>query len=264
MARLLITNDDGVHSPGIHATGKALSEAGHDVIMVAPSGDRSGWGAGIGTLLHGTEFHAHHYDVPGGSEIEGWAVDGPPALCVFATMLGCFGGEAPDLVISGSNNGCNCGRGVLQSGTVGAAMIAQDFGMSAMAISQDDTGTPMLWETSGEVAVAVVDWLLSAPRKTVVNVNIPNVETSELAGAQWGRLAAFGTTKTTIVGSPPGPLTVNLSPRDVTLKPDTDTALVAAGYVAITGLTGFRAEAHESPAAATALDEALSNRPSAS
>lgn len=256
MARLLITNDDGAHSPGIHATATALVAAGHDVILVAPSGDRSGWGAAIGTLNHGTEVHVEHYEFPGEPDIDAWALDGPPALCVFTTMLGAFG-DAPDLVVSGSNNGCNCGRGVLQSGTVGAAMIAQDFGVSALAISQDDIGPEMLWSSSAAIAVATVAWLLQAPRKTVVNVNVPNLPLQEIEGAQWGRLAAFGTTKTSLLGSPPGPLTVSLTPREVELKPDTDTALVAAGFVSVTGLTGFRAELDQSPAAADAINDLL-------
>ena len=50
MARILITNDDGVSSQGLHAVAIALHNAGHDVLAVAPSGERSGWGAGVGTL----------------------------------------------------------------------------------------------------------------------------------------------------------------------------------------------------------------------
>ena len=60
MSRLLLSNDDGVHSPGIHAMAVALRDAGHDVVIVAPSGERSGWGAGVGTLVG----HEHDAGIP--------------------------------------------------------------------------------------------------------------------------------------------------------------------------------------------------------
>ena len=53
MTRILITNDDGISSPGLHAVAIALHDAGHEVLAVAPSGERSGWGAGVGlSLIH--------------------------------------------------------------------------------------------------------------------------------------------------------------------------------------------------------------------
>ena len=56
MTRILITNDDGISSPGLHAVAIALHNEGHEVLAVAPSGERSGWGAGVGTLDDGAEF----------------------------------------------------------------------------------------------------------------------------------------------------------------------------------------------------------------
>lgn len=256
MARLLLTNDDGVHSPGIHAMAVALRDAGHEVVVVAPSGERSGWGAGVGTLLDGVEVEVTAHQVPDADDIVTWAVDGPPAFCVLTAMLETYG-PRPDLVVSGINDGTNCGRGVLQSGTVGGALIAQNFGLSAMAISQKVTDEPMKWATGAAVSVAAVDWLLGAPRKTVINVNVPNLELGDLAGVRWARLAAFGTTSTSLEGAVPGTLTVRVTPRDVQLKPDTDTALVDMGYVTVTGLTGIRAESEDSGPAAAAMEAAL-------
>jgi 5'-nucleotidase len=171
-------------------------------------------------------------------------------------MLDAFG-PRPDLVVSGSNIGTNCGRGVLQSGTVGGAMIAQNFGLSALAVSQDHNGGPVLWETSGAVTVAAVDWLLDAPRKTVLNVNVPNLPVADLAGVRWARLAAFGSTSTAVVGEAPGRMRIAVSPREVQLKPDTDTHQVDQGYVTVTGLVGFRHEDDASPQAAQAMGAAL-------
>ncbi len=256
MARLLLTNDDGVQSPGIHAISIALRDAGHEVVVAAPLDDRSGWGAGVGYMVDGTEFEVERHQIPGAADIETWGVQGPPAFCVLVAMLETFGAR-PDLVVSGSNVGLNSGRGVLQSGTVGAAMIAQNFGISAVAISQVSDGGSILWDTSGDVIVAAVDWLVDAPRKTVLNLNVPNVPTSELAGVRWARLAAFGSSNTNVDGEVPGKSRITLTPRDVQLKPDTDTHQVAEGHVTVTGLIGFRHEDEASPLAVDAMQASL-------
>ena len=256
MARIVLTNDDGVSSPGIHALAVALDKEGHDIAVVAPSNERSGWGAGVGTLDDGAEFRIQQYIIPENDHIRAWGIDGPPAFCVLAAMLGKFG-NPPDLVISGSNDGANCGRGILHSGTVGAAMIAQNFGISGIALSQKRNGKPMLWETSGIVAVAAAKRILEMPRKTVWNINTPNERPESLRGVRWGRIAAFGTTKTSLEETMAGTLRITVTPRDVELSPDTDTALVDAGYVSVTGLIGFRTDGSETPNIVTSLEESI-------
>mgnify|MGYP001177161619 FL=1 len=253
MARIVLTNDDGVQSTGLHAIAIALDRAGHEITVAAPSSERSGWGAGVGTLDDGAEFEIQPYTISGAPHIPAWGIDGPPAFCVLTAMLETFG-EAPELVVSGSNDGANCGRGVLHSGTVGAAMIAQNFGISGIAISQKRDGSEMLWETSGIVATAATDWIMQAPRKTVLNINIPNKPIAEIHGVRWGRIAAFGTTKTSLHGSIPGKLRIAVTPRDVELKPDTDTSLVDEGYISVTGLIGFRPETTVSSGAVEAIE----------
>jgi 5'-nucleotidase len=256
MARILLTNDDGIHSAGLHALALALNRGGHAVVVAAPSSERSGWGAGVGTLDDGAEFEIQPYVIPGGEQIEAWSIDGPPAFCVLTAMLGTFG-QPPKLVVSGSNDGTNCGRGILHSGTVGAAMIAQNFGISGIALSQQRNGNPMIWETSGIIAEAATRWILDAPRKTVLNINTPNEMHEDLLGVRWGRIAAFGTTKTTLEGSPPGKMRVKVSGRDVDLKPDTDTSLVDTGFVSVTALIGFRSENEEISSLTDVLEESI-------
>ena len=256
MARIVLTNDDGVTSPGIHALAIALDREGHDITVVAPSNERSGWGAGVGTLDDGAEFGIQQYSIPNNEHIRAWGIDGPPAFCVLAAMLGSFG-EPPELVLSGSNDGANCGRGILHSGTVGAAMIAQNFGISGIALSQKRNGKPMLWETSGVIAVAAVRQILDLPRKTVWNINTPNERPESLRGVRWGRIAAFGTTKTSLEETESGKLRIKVTSRDVELSPDTDTALVDAGYVSVTGLIGFRADGIENTNLVASLEESI-------
>ena len=64
MTKIILTNDDGVFSPGLHALAVALDKAGYEIIVAAPSSERSGWGAGVGTLDNGVEFEIQQYIIP--------------------------------------------------------------------------------------------------------------------------------------------------------------------------------------------------------
>ena len=75
----------------------------------------------------------------------------------------------------------------------------------------------------------------------MLNVNVPNVRMAEVRGVKPARLAPFGTVRTTLAGSEGGRLQLELRATDDELEPDTDTALVKAGYVAVTPLVGVRA-----------------------
>ena len=164
-------------------------------------GERSGWGAGVGTLDDGSEFSTEQFEIPGYEEISAWSVDGPPAFCVLLTaMLETFG-KRPELVISGSNDGANCGRGILHSGTVGSAMIAQNFGLSGIALGQKRTPSEMIWETSGEVAVAAVNWIVEARRKTVLNINIPNTTIDKIKGVRVAQITQHLEPQTSLTGT---------------------------------------------------------------
>lgn len=254
--RLLLTNDDGVLSPGLHALAIGLRDAGHDVLVVAPTTERSGAGAAIGYIASGVEFEIDAHLVPDAEGLPAFGLDGPPALCVMLAMMEVFG-PRPDFVVSGINLGANCGRVVLSSGTVGAGLLAQSFGLSAMAISQADDGEPMHWGAAAAVAAAGVAWLAEAPPKTLLNVNVPNGPLGSIRGVRWARLAAFGATSTSILGAVPGTVRVHVTPREVTLAADTDTHLLGEGYVTVTGISGLRAERDVSEAAAPSIAAAL-------
>jgi 5'-nucleotidase len=306
---VLVTNDDGVESAGLHALVRALVDAGHDVLVVAPATDMSGSGAAIGRIHLDQHIDAEKVELPGLAGVPAYAVDGPPGLCVLAARLGGFG-VRPDLVVSGINPGCNTGRAVLHSGTVGAALTAANFGGRGLAVSIDvvaqlvheqgggavpvadgdhavvemvetdhevgagrpaqprrsaerpdgaapaGTGAtatnggapaesvrvPAHWETAAQAATAALGWLAVAPRATVLNVNVPDLPVAGLAGARVATLAPFGTVRSTVVESAEdgGRLQMALRPTTVDLPPECDTALVAAGFVAVTALTGIR------------------------
>ena len=188
-----------------------------------------------------------------------FGIDGPPARCVLFGFFEAFG-PRPDLVLSGVNPGANTGRNLLQSGTVGAVLTGADLGISGLAVSValGSADEEPRYETASEVAVRAIGWLAAAPRKTALNVNVPNLAFADLAGVQAGRISAFGPTSMTVTGEVPGTLEVVVSPRDITIKPDTDTALIAAGYVAVTSLVTPRAV--DGGDAAAALLDALERR----
>ncbi len=138
--KVLVTNDDGVGSAGLHALARALVAAGRDVLVVAPDRDMSGSGAAIGRIHVDEHIDAERVELPGLAGVPAYAVDGPPGLCVLAARLGGFG-DSPDVVVSGINPGCNTGRAVLHSGTVGAALTAANFGGRGLAVSIDVTSS---------------------------------------------------------------------------------------------------------------------------
>src|SRR3546814_1560572 len=144
MVRILVTNDDGIDSLGLHVLARRLTEHG-DVVVVAPDREYSGFGAALGTLhLMQPEVQRQHIDgVP-----EAWSAGGPPALCVYFARFGCFGDT--DLVVAGINPGANTGRAIYHSGTVGAAITARNGGLNAIAVSPPVIGIGVEGQGGGE------------------------------------------------------------------------------------------------------------------
>jgi len=266
--RILVTNDDGIDSLGLHVLARRLAEVG-DVVVVAPDREYSGFGAALGTLhLMEPEVRRVHLDgVP-----EAWTVAGAPALCVYFARFGCFG--PVDLVVSGINPGANTGRAIYHSGTVGAALTARNGGLSAIAVSQSVVGfgvegqgwdemiQDQRWDTAAEVAARVAEALakdLPDP-PVVVNVNVPNVGLEEITA--W-RHAEVGTLP------PRSVATATLVPREgyedtfrvemdwgdpVELPIETDGGAVEAGEVAVSYLGRIL---HDAGATLPAIDRAL-------
>ena len=192
--RILVTNDDGIDSIGLHLLARAMLRHG-EVVVAAPDREYSSAGAAVGAL-HLIQPEVQRATIEGIDSA--WAVTGPPALCVMFAQLGLFDGPF-DLVVAGINPGANVGRAVYHSGTVGAAITARNSGVSGVAVSQAVTGfgiegqgwDEMLldqkWETAAVIADVVVEGLLAAPpaEPVVLNVNVPNLLLHEIKG--WKR-----------------------------------------------------------------------------
>ena len=227
--RVLITNDDGVRSPGIAALAEATVSVGHDAVVAAPLVDHSGFGTALGPL-HLDGRVAYERVGIGVDAVPAFGVDGPPALAVLCGVLGGFG-DRPDLVLSGVNAGANTGRAVLHSGTVGAAMTAAQLGVPAVAVSLE-LGLRWHWETAAAVAAAI---LASLPDDTrcdeVLNVNVPNRPLGALAGVRMAAPAPGGTVQA-VFGEPVGGV-LQLSFERADPVDGTDDALLAAGWVTV-------------------------------
>lgn len=236
MTRVLVTNDDGIASAGLHVLAAALDEAGYDVVVIAPDRDRSGIGAAIGLVHADQHLDVEKVEMPGCEGIAAFAIDGPPGLCVCAGRLGAFG-DPPDIVVSGVNPGCNTGRAILHSGTVGAALTAQSFGCSALAVS---VAVSDVWrfDTATRVALDVLPMLLDAPPRSVLNLNVPALDYDDVPGVRWARLAAFGSVRAAIAESGDGGLQFELRATGVAPPPDSDQGLVDAGFASLTTIVG--------------------------
>lgn len=128
---ILLTNDDGINSPGLRAAAKGLSALGW-VTVAAPLQQWSGAGRSLPSHSGGAIEGLRHEI--GGDHWEVFAVDGTPAQSVQHALLEIVPRQ-PDLVVSGINYGENVGSGVTISGTVGAALEAASFGVPALAVS---------------------------------------------------------------------------------------------------------------------------------
>jgi 5'-nucleotidase len=274
MMRIVVTNDDGIDSVGLHQLAAAMLRFG-EVVIVAPDSEYSGAGAAVGALhLIRPEVHKVATPVPGA---QAWSVDGPPALCVMFARLGVFGG-VPDLVVSGINPGANVGRAVYHSGTIGAALTARSGRISGIAVSQDVAGggidgqsmDEMLalqkWESAAAIAAIVVEGFLANPPEApvVLNVNVPNLDLGDIKGWRYTEVAAI----------PPRTLTsATLEPKDghadayrvtmhygeaVILPIETDGGAVTAGYVSICALSKLSAEPLDAGLTAV-LDRSIPN-----
>jgi len=191
--RILVTNDDGIDSLGLHALANAMRPFG-EVTVVAPASEYSGAGASLGTLTF-EEPVARPHEIDALDGLTTWSITGPPALCVMYCQLGSFG-EPFDLIVSGINPGQNVGWSVYHSGTIGACLTGRNRGASGLAMSMGFNGKEvegqtwgqivdgMLWETGAAVATQIVEGMIASPaaEPTVINCNVPNKPLDQLSG----------------------------------------------------------------------------------
>jgi 5'-nucleotidase len=164
MIRILVTNDDGHFSPGIHALATALRPLG-DVVIVAPQTEASAVGHAL-TLRRPLRVEQVSEGV--------YAVDGTPTDCVNIAVDQILTYK-PDLIVSGINKGFNIGDDVTYSGTVAGALEGALLGFPAIAVSQQFTRDAWDFSVAADCAARVAEAVLKQPlpARTFLNINVP-------------------------------------------------------------------------------------------
>jgi 5'-nucleotidase len=184
MTYILVTNDDGVHAPGILALAQAMRTLG-EVEVAAPATNQSASGHKK-TLFQSVPISRTQL----ADGTPALAVSGSPADCIALSALGLSVKWPPRLVVSGINRGANLGQDVTYSGTVTAALEATINGVPAVAISLENRVADAVedYAVAAQVAVAVVKRALERPLPpfTILNVNVPKGEVKGIRMARQG------------------------------------------------------------------------------
>jgi 5'-nucleotidase len=229
--RILLTNDDGVDSPGLKALGDALTPH-HDVTVIAP--DRN-WSVSGHNRTMDRPLRVTPYRM--GEGYAAYSTDGTPADCVAFAALG-FLEAPPDLVISGINHGNNLGNDITYSGTVSAAMESVISGIPSIAVSMH---TDPIWpvDVGAAFIVRLVEQITERGigRDVLLNVNVPNLPHDEIKGVKVVRLGKRIYNDQLIERQDPRGRTyywMGGSTIHSVREEDTDVGAIQDGYVAIT------------------------------
>lgn len=236
----LVTNDDGIDSPGLHRLAQAGIEAGLDVVIAAPASEASGSSASITVAEKDGRILFERREIPGFDGGAAYAVEAGPGLIALLAGHGTFG-AIPDVVLSGINRGANVGQVILHSGTVGAALTGGVNGGRALAVSQDvpeNAGEPD-WTAAATLARERIPFLIKQPSGTVLNLNVPAADGGKVPECRAATLAEFGVVQTTATERDEGADDyVRLAVSDPTGRPQpgSDAALLAEGYATLTAI----------------------------
>ena len=229
--RILISNDDGIQSPGLQALVRALKGMG-EIWVVAPDREQSAVGHAITLsdpirLLPGEELpDADHT----------FAISGTPADCIKLALTELMPNR-PDIVVSGINRGENTGISIIYSGTVSAATEGTINGIPSVAISLDSF-TAREFETPAVFAQRVVELVIERglPEDTLLNVNIPNLPLDEIKGVRVARQGRARFQETFMKRSDPRGKTYYWmdGAKVALIEKNTDGTALHEGYVTLT------------------------------
>jgi len=172
--RILISNDDGINSEGLHLLAGALNELACEVFIVAPDRDQSAASHSLSLHrpLRAEKINSHTY-----------AVDGTPTDCINLAVNGLLKDKKPDLVVSGINMAANMGDDITYSGTVSAAMEATLLKIPSIAVSIDGR-LNYKFDTATHYSIILAKYVLEhgIPEDTLLNLNVPNLELEKVKG----------------------------------------------------------------------------------
>ncbi len=232
-ARILVTNDDGIHAPGLKVLERIAKSLCKDVWVVAPETEQSATSHAL-TLRRPLRTRKHTR--------RRFSVDGTPTDCVLVAHHHILREHPPDLLLSGINHGGNLGEDVTYSGTVAAAMEAAILGVRAVAFSQIRPADGRIdWRTAERFAPQILRSLMPMTwtRDMLVNVNFPPLAPEEVTGVrpcrQGRREEGTRITESVDPGGRPC-LWVGNFQSDVSTDHDTDLAAIMEGAIPVTPL----------------------------
>ncbi|MDE3060262.1 MAG: 5'/3'-nucleotidase SurE [Pseudomonadota bacterium] len=267
--RILVSNDDGIHAPGLKVLERIAKTLSDDVWVVAPEMEQSGAAHSLTLSLpvRVRKVSAKRY-----------AVSGTPTDCVLLGLSEIIPNSLPhrgrvrvgadsaeksspppslpptgggvNLVLSGVNNGSNVGDDVTYSGTVAAAMEGTILDVPSIALSQIGDRDRMHWATAEQHAPALIKKLIAIgwPRDTLININFPDCAADKVKGVrvcpQGKRLVGVSFLERLDPRGRPY-FWIGGDREDKAAKPDVDIDLLAKGYITVTplclNLTDYRA-----------------------
>ena len=176
--RILCTNDDGIHAPGLKIVEQIARELSDDVWIVAPELDQSGvsHSLSLNDPLRLRDVGPRHF-----------AVRGTPTDCIIMGARHILRDKKPDLILSGVNRGRNVAEDVVYSGTIAGAMEGTILGIPSFALSQEfgiETRHKLPWDTALKYGPDIVKKIVDngVPPDTVININFPNCYPDEVQG----------------------------------------------------------------------------------
>lgn len=231
-ARILVTNDDGIHAPGLKVLEKIARGLSADVWVVAPESEHSGASHSL-TLRRPLQVNR--------VSPRRFAVSGTPSDCTLIAVNHIMRDRRPDLVLSGVNRGANLGEDVLYSGTVAAAMEGAMLGLPAIAFSQVRVGDRLHWETATAFAPEVIRRLTSVawPKGVLMSVNFPAVAPKDVTGIEVGRQGRRTSHVEVVHARDPFEREVTWIgdfPTDEPEHPETDLGIILGNAVSVTPL----------------------------
>jgi 5'-nucleotidase len=244
---ILVTNDDGIESPGLWQLAEVMAEFGR-VLVVAPAGEASGSGTMV-TYQRELNVQQVPERIPG---IRSYKVDGTPADCVLVGLRQLKKGHI-SIIAAGINPGANLGADVFLSGTCGAALMGAFRNVTSFALSlalemQDGAAPGFHWDTGAAVARTLAQGVEDGgvPDGAFLNVNIPARPIGDISGISTTRVAPGGYAH---LAEKVDPATGMLERQVVAdtrhAHPGTDIRAVLDGYVSISPLdTAMIHEAH--------------------
>lgn len=234
---ILVTNDDGIKSPGIWVLAEALSKIGN-VLVVAPDKQQSGVGTSVSFLRDNVTVTEVFSSVDG---VKAYSVTGTPSDCVILGLRSLSSAHV-DLLVSGINYGPNVGRDIPYSGTVMATLGGYFRRIPSMAVSLafKDRNVEMRFDIAARVAASIAEKIKNGTIQTeaILNVNVPSIPSEFIKGIRVTRTADFGYVRLAdAIGKNADSYEVKIGGSGETQNEDnTDVWAINAGYISITPL----------------------------